>query len=152
MHASQKVDVRDILDCDYKVISQIVNMLLDPISSKTGAAKQVSPCKPLPFDILSLNLYMSWVVSKLLELQCHWKVQNRTRRGLTKKLYTIYPSTKNYLCIITLLNAWGLVTGTAVLPERNVSQVRLRCSCLFLYSVRIVSDLIFRIRSDGEKT
>ena len=59
MHASQKVDVRDILDCDYKVIAQIVNMLLDPISSKTGAAKQVSPCKPLPFDILSVNLCMA---------------------------------------------------------------------------------------------
>ena len=23
-------------------------------------------------------------------------------------LYTIYPPTKNYFCIITLLNAWGL--------------------------------------------
>ena len=103
MHASQKVDVRDILDCDYKVISQIVNMLLDPISSKTGAAKQVSPCKPLPFDILSLNLYMSWVVSKLLELQRHWKVQNRTHRGLTKKLYTIYPSKKN-ICVFVHCN------------------------------------------------
>ena len=34
MHASQKVDVRDILDCDYKVIAQILNMLLYPISSK----------------------------------------------------------------------------------------------------------------------
>ena len=31
---SQKVDVRDIRHCDYKVIVQIVNMLLDPISSK----------------------------------------------------------------------------------------------------------------------
>ena len=34
MHASQKVGVRDILDCDYKVIAQIVDMLLDPIGSK----------------------------------------------------------------------------------------------------------------------
>ena len=33
-HLSQKVDVRDILHCDYKVIVQIVNTLLDPISSK----------------------------------------------------------------------------------------------------------------------
>ena len=33
MNASQKVDVRDILDCDYKVIAQILNVL-DPISSK----------------------------------------------------------------------------------------------------------------------
>ena len=34
VHASQKADVRDILDCDYKVFVQIVNMLLDQISSK----------------------------------------------------------------------------------------------------------------------
>ena len=34
MHASQKVGVRDIPDYDYKVIAQIVNMLLDPIGSK----------------------------------------------------------------------------------------------------------------------
>ena len=34
VHASQRVDVHDILDCDYKVIVQIVNMFLDPISSK----------------------------------------------------------------------------------------------------------------------
>ena len=58
-------------------------------------------------------------MSKLLELQCHWNVQNRTHRGLTKKLYTIYPSNKNYLCIISLLNARGLVTGTAVLPDEK---------------------------------
>ena len=31
---AKRQDVRDILDCDYKVIAQIVNMLLDPISSK----------------------------------------------------------------------------------------------------------------------
>ena len=34
MHASQKIDVRDIVDCNYKVIAQIANMLLHPISSK----------------------------------------------------------------------------------------------------------------------
>ena len=32
VHVSQKVDVRDILDCDYKVTAQIVNMVL--VSSK----------------------------------------------------------------------------------------------------------------------
>ena len=26
VHASQKVGLRDVLDCDYKVIAQIVNM------------------------------------------------------------------------------------------------------------------------------
>ena len=58
---------------------------------------------------------------KLLELQCNWKVQNH-RQGLKKKLYTINnlsPPKKNYLCIITFLNAWGLVTGTAVLPDEK---------------------------------
>ena len=39
MHASQKVDVRDLLDCDYKVIAQITGtaVLLDEkcLSSKT---------------------------------------------------------------------------------------------------------------------
>ena len=39
------------------------------------------------------------VVSKLVELQCHWKVRNRTRRGLTKKLYTIYPP-KEITCVL----------------------------------------------------
>ena len=32
MHVSQKVDVRDILDFDYNVIPQIVNMVLVPLS------------------------------------------------------------------------------------------------------------------------
>ena len=40
VHASQKVDVRDILDCDNKVIAQIVNTLLDPISSKKRQLKK----------------------------------------------------------------------------------------------------------------
>ena len=94
----------------------------------------MSPCKPLPSGILSMNLYMSWVLSKLLELQCNWKIQNH-RQGLKKKLYTIYnlsPPKKNYLCIITFLNAWGLVTGTVVLPDEK---------CLSF----IVSGPIFRI-------
>ena len=39
--------------------------------------------------------------------------------GLTKKLYTIYPPKKNFLSIITLLNARGLVTGTAVSPDEK---------------------------------
>ena len=47
-------------------------MLVEPNKFQKEAAQQVSPCKPLPFDILLLNLYMSWVVCKLLELQSHW--------------------------------------------------------------------------------
>ena len=39
MHASQKVDVRDILDCDYKLIAQITGTPVLPdvkcLSSKT---------------------------------------------------------------------------------------------------------------------
>ena len=56
MHAGYKADV----DCDYKVIAQIVvvKMFLDLKSSKESA-QQVTPGKPLPSDILSLNLYMS---------------------------------------------------------------------------------------------
>ena len=50
-----------------------------PNKFQKEAAQQVSPCKPLPFDILSMNLFMSWVVTKLLELQCNWKVHNRTQ-------------------------------------------------------------------------
>ena len=57
MRVSQKVDVRDILDCDYKVIAQIVNMVLVP---KRGSSTcEPSNSKLLPFDILSMNLYMS---------------------------------------------------------------------------------------------
>ena len=56
VHAGQKADV----DCDYKVIAQIVvvKMFLDSKSSKESA-QQVTPYKPLPYDILSLNLYMA---------------------------------------------------------------------------------------------
>ena len=92
MHAIQKVDVRDIIDCDYKVIAQIVNMLLDPCNRfQKEAAQQVSPCKPLPFDILSINLYVSWVVSKLLELQCDWKVQNHPQGPHKETIHNLSP-------------------------------------------------------------
>ena len=107
----------------------------------------MSPCKPLPSGILSMNLYMSWVLSKLLELQCNWKLQN-DRQGLKKKLYTIYnlsPPKKNYLCIITFLNAWGLVTGTVVLPDEKYLSFKTEVYCFYLCSVTIVSGPIFRI-------
>ena len=113
------------------------------------AAQQVSPCKPLPFDILSMNLYMSWVVSKLLELQCNWKVQNHTHARASKRkygLYAIYPPKKNYLCFLTLLNAWGLVwQELQCYRKRNASLLRLKYTCFYLCSVRIVSGPIFRI-------
>ena len=56
MHSSQNVDVRDILVCDYKLMAQIA---LRPNKFRKDAAQQVSPCKPLNHDILSLNLYMT---------------------------------------------------------------------------------------------
>ena len=92
---------------------------LRPNKFQKEAAQQVSHSKPSQFDILSMNLYMSWVVPNLLN--CNVTGRYRiTRKGLAKKLYTIYPPKKNYLCIITLLlNAWSLVTGTAVLPDEK---------------------------------
>ena len=56
MHASQKVDIRDILHCDYKVIVEIENMLLDPISYKKRKFNKWALVSHLPFDIFSLNL------------------------------------------------------------------------------------------------
>ena len=56
MHVSQKVDIRDILHCDYKVIVEIENMLLDPISSKKRKFNKWTLVSDLPFDILSLDL------------------------------------------------------------------------------------------------
>ena len=46
VHASQKVDVRDILDCDYKLIAQITGTAVLPdekcLSSKTEACLLLS--------------------------------------------------------------------------------------------------------------
>ena len=63
---------------------------------------------------------MSWVVSKLLE----WNVTGRyriTHARASQRVYTqfIPLRLKNYLCFITLLNARGLVTGTAVLADEK---------------------------------
>ena len=73
----------------------------------------------------------------------------KSQAGSQKKLYTIYnfsPPKKYYLCIITFLNAWGLVTGTAALPdERCLSFKTEVLTCFYLCSVRIVSGPIFRI-------
>lgn len=59
------------------------------------------------FDILPLNLYLSWGVSKLLELQLMLEGYRITLPGLTKKLYKQFMILKKIvLFIITLLNAW----------------------------------------------
>ena len=58
-----------------KVITQIVNILLEPISSKKRQLNKcalVSHCRDLTF------YHRIYTLSKLLELQFHWKVQNRT--------------------------------------------------------------------------
>ena len=66
------------------------------------AAQQVSPCKPLPFDILSMNLYVSWVLSKLLELQCNWKYAESQAGALKNNyiLYTIYPPARKVTSVL----------------------------------------------------
>ena len=121
-------------------------MLVDPKSSKKKQLNKwalVSHCHLTFYQWI----YTSWVVSKLLKLQCNWKVQNH-RHGLKKKLYTIYnfsPPKKNYLCIIKFLNAWGLVTGTAVLPDEKCLSFKTEVYCFYLCSVTIVSGPIFRI-------
>ena len=58
---------------------------------------------------------MSWVVSKLLDLQCKWKVQNHTQGPHKETIHNLSPK-KNYLCN-NILNACDLVTGNAVLPD-----------------------------------
>ena len=74
------------------VIAQIVNMLFDPISSqKRQLNKWTLLLEPLPFDILSMNLYMSWVVPNLPELQCNWKVQNHTQGPHKETIHNLSP-------------------------------------------------------------
>ena len=112
------------------------------------AAQQVSPCKPLPFDILSMYLYMSWVVSKLLEQQCNWRLQNRRQGPQKETMYYIQfiPPKKTYVCFLTLLNVWGLVwQELQCYRTRNASLVRLYYTCFYLCSVRIVCGQISKI-------
>ena len=90
MHVSRKVDVRDILDCDYKVIAQIVNMVLVP---KRGSST-CQPSKPLPFDILSMNLYMSSVVSKLQELE-----GTKSHARASQRNYTQFIPLRKITCV-----------------------------------------------------
>ena len=48
---------------NYKVITPNCKHARRPNKFQKEAAEQVSPCKPMPFHILPMNLYMSWVVS-----------------------------------------------------------------------------------------
>ena len=59
MLAKRYEDVRDILDCDYKVIAQIVNMLLDIIISKKRQLNKRALVSHCHLTFLSMNLYMS---------------------------------------------------------------------------------------------
>ena len=83
---------------------------------KTKASQNTLPLV-LPNFILCRGLALQSLEYNIL-LQCNWKVQNHTQ-GPHKGIYTIYPPEKNYLCIITLLNAWGLVIGTSVLSDEK---------------------------------
>ena len=67
-HANDCAFSRNEQQKEYKVITPNCKYARTPSKFQKEAAQQVSPCKPLPFHILSMNLYMSWVVSKLLEL------------------------------------------------------------------------------------
>ena len=100
--------------------------LVDPISSKKRQLNKWALVSHCHFTFCQwIHTCLEYCLYKLLELQCNWKVENHIHAGALKRnyvLYTIYPPKNNYLCFLTLLNAWGLVTGTAVLPnEKSLS-------------------------------
>ena len=105
------------------MLPQIVNMLVDPICSKKRQLNKwvlVSHCHFSHFANEFIHVLSSVYINNVM--QCNWKVQNHTQGPQSKNnyiLYTIYPPKKNYFCIITLLNAWGLVTGTSVLLDEK---------------------------------
>ena len=51
------------------------------------------------FDILPLILYLSWGVSKLLELQCNWKV-TESGSGPHKETINNLSSWKKLFCLL----------------------------------------------------
>ena len=120
---AKKEDVRDILDWITRWLPQLVNMLVDPICSKKRQLNTwvlASHCHFSHFANEFIHVLSSVYINNVM--QCNWKVQNHTQGPQSKNnyiLYTIYPPKKNYFCIITLLNAWGLVTGTSVLPDEK---------------------------------
>lgn len=78
------------------------------------------------FDILPLNIYLSWGVSKLLELQLMLEGYRITLPGLTKKLYKQFMILKKncFVYYNILLNAWCLVTGKLTCNVPNKINVR----------------------------
>ena len=109
------------LNC--KVITPNCKHARRPNMFQKEAAQQVSPCKPISISHFAnefIHVLSSVYINNVM--QCNWKVQNHTQGPQSKNnciLYTIYPPKKNYFCIITLLNAWGLVTGTSVLLDEK---------------------------------
>ena len=104
-----------------------------PNKLQKEAAQQVSPCKPLPIDILSMNLYMSWAVSQLLEFQCNWKVQNQTQRPHKETIHNLSPQEK-------------------LLVYNNIAQCMRSChwNCsVLVWSLGFFTEIV---RSDREKT
>ena len=105
------------------------------------AAQQVSPCKPLPFDILSMNLCMSVHCnsSDLDTTTGRYRITHT--QGPKKKLYTYNLSPQEKLLVFFNI-AQCMRSG-----HRNFSltELRLKYTYFYLCSVRIVSGLILRI-------
>ena len=118
-----------------------------PNKFQKEAAQQVSPWKPLPFDILSMNLYTSWVVSNLLELQCDWKVQNHRQGPQKETMYYIQfiPARKLLLYYNISQCMRSGHRNCSRYRTRNASLLRLKYICFYLCSVKIVYGQIFRI-------
>ena len=85
-------------------------------------------------------------MSKLLELQCNWKVQNHTQGPHKESIHILSPQEEllMYYNIAQLMHeVWS--QELQCYRTRNASQVKMKYTCFYLCSVRIVSGLIFRI-------
>ena len=93
-----------------------------------------------------MNLYMSLIVSKLLELQSNWKVQNHTQGPHKESMHSLISPQEELLVYYNIARCMrsghGNCTVTGCYRTRNASLVRLKYTCIYLCSVRIVSGLI----------
>ena len=77
---AKQEDVRDILDWITRWLPQIVNMLVDPISSKKRQLNKWALVSQCHFTFCQwIYTCLEKCLYKLLELQCNWKVQNHTQ-------------------------------------------------------------------------
>ena len=83
-----------------------------PNKFQKEAAQQVSPCKPSPFDILSMNLYMSVYCLNYQNCNVTGRYRITHTQGPKKRNYihTIYPPKKNYLIVFFNI-AQGMRSG-----------------------------------------